>query len=130
MRLLRIELVTLAVVASCSSGHSSVDATMDAAPADTQQEGASAGDDLVCRCPESASILTPSVATSVSADTCTVAQNGDGPFYSAKTTTGAPCIATFTFGDGGTATADLTFTRPVGCCGGLFLLLFSGISWR
>ena len=96
MRLLRIALFNLALVASCSSEHSSIGATTDAATADTQQESASAGDGHVCRCPEAAVITTPSVATNVSADTCTVVQNGDGPNYSAKTTTGAPCIATFT----------------------------------
>jgi hypothetical protein len=130
MRLLRIALVTLALVASCSSGHSSVEATMDAASADTQQESPSAGDDLVCRCGESALIMAPSVATNVSADTCTVSQNGDGPYYSAKTTTGDPCIATFSFADGGVATVHLTFERPVGCCSGRFMLLFSGIVWQ
>jgi hypothetical protein len=129
MRLLKIALATLAFVASCSSSEHSVDPT-DASRVDTQQESAPAGDVLVCRCPESAGITTPSVATNVSADTCTIAQNGDGPYYSARTTTGAPCMATFTFADGGVATVDLTFTRPVGCCSGLFLLLFSGISWQ
>lgn len=130
MRPPRIALVALALVAPGSCEHSSVEATTDAASADTQQESASADDVLVCRCGESAAIKAPSMATSVSADTCTVTQNGDGPYYSAKTTTGDPCIATFTFADGGMATVDLTFTRPVGCCSGRFFLLFSGISWR
>lgn len=129
MRLVRIALVTIALVASCSGGHSSADATMDA-PADSQQDSAPAGDDLVCRCGESARIQTPSIATSVSADTCIVDQSGDGPYYSATTTTGDPCTATFTFADGGMATAQLTFVRPVGCCGGRFTLLFSGIVWQ
>jgi hypothetical protein len=129
MRLLKIALVTLAFVASCSSSEHSVDPT-DASPVDTQQESAPAGDVLGCRCGESAVITTPSVAKNVSADTCTIAQNGDGPYYSAQTTTGAPCMATFTFADGGVVTVDLTFTRPVGCCSGHFLLLFSGISWQ
>ena len=135
MRLPRIALVTLALLASCSERSleattHAADAAADAALADAQQESASAGDGLVCRCGESALIMAPSVATNVSADTCTVAQNGDGPYYSAKTTTGDPCTATFTFADGGVATAHLTFTRPVGCCSGRFFLLFSGISWQ
>src|SRR5947207_798522 len=130
MRLLRIALVNLALLASCSSEHSSVDGTTDASSADTQQESASADDVLACRCVESALIKAPSVATNVSADTCIVVQNGDSPYYSAETTTGAPCIATFTVEDGGMATVDLTFTRPVGCCSGHLLLLFSGISWQ
>jgi len=102
---------------------------MEAGLADAQQESASAATDVVCRCPESATIMTSSVATNVSADTCTVVQNGNGPAYSAKTTTGDPCVATFTFADGGTATAHLTFTPLDECCGG-YLLKFSGISWQ
>jgi hypothetical protein len=124
---LRITLVTLVLVTSCS-GNSSVDAMVDADQTDASQDSSSAGDDHVCRCGESALIMPPSVATSVSADTCTVVQNGPG--YSAMTTTGDPCIATFTFADGGTATVDLTFTRPVGCCSGHLVLLTPGISWR
>jgi hypothetical protein len=130
MRLLGIALVIMALVSSCSSEHSSADATTDVASADTQRESASAGDVFVCRCGEAAVIQAPSIATNVSADTCTVTHNGDGPNYSAETTTGASCVATFTFADGGTATVDLTFTRPVGCCSGQFLLLFSGIRWQ
>ncbi|HEX4403488.1 MAG TPA: hypothetical protein VH560_01590 [Polyangia bacterium] len=120
----------LTLVASCSSAHTSADAATDAPPADASQESASTSDVVVCRCPDSAVITAPAIATNVSGDTCTVTQNGYGPHYSAQTTTGAPCIATFTFGDGGTATLDLTFTRPVGCCGGQFFLFFSGISWQ
>jgi hypothetical protein len=107
-----------------------MDSTMDAAPVDAPQETSSVSDGHVCRCPSSVPIMAPAIATNVSADTCTVVQNGDGPYYSATTTTGDPCVATFTFGDGGMATADLTFTRPVGCCSALLLLLTSGISWR
>jgi hypothetical protein len=104
--------------------------TIDARSEDTQQDSASAGDVPLCRCGIPAVIMVPTVATAVSADTCVVSQNGDGPNYSAETTTGAPCVATFTFADGGMATVDLTFTRPVGCCGGRFVLLFSGIVWQ
>ena len=93
MRLLTIALVTLASVASCSSSKPSADAA-DASPADAQQESASPGDVLHCSCGASAVITAPSVATEVSADTCTVTQNGDGPHYSAQTTTGAPCAST------------------------------------
>jgi hypothetical protein len=130
MRLLRIAFVPLALLASCSSEHTSADAATDSASADTQQDSASVFDVAVCRCSESALIQTPSVATSVSADTCIVAQNGDGPYYSAETKTGDPCVASFTFEDGGVATVHLTFTRPVGCCSSQILLLFSGISWQ
>jgi hypothetical protein len=130
MRLLRIAFVPLALLAACSSEHTSGDSAIDSAAADTQQDSPYEGDVAVCRCSESALIQAPSVATNVSADTCTVAQNGGGLYYSAETKTGDPCVASFTFEDGGVATVHLTFTNPVGCCSGHFLLLFSGIEWQ